>query len=74
MALKSLMALIQGGLGAGGTYREACLGGVLGVVSGLVGTVYNKSNSGLMENPCFEKLAVFSYVMWIQGGLGAGGN
>ena len=40
---------------------------VLGVSSGLVGTIYTQSNSGVMENPYFEKLADFSHVhvdMW----------
>ena len=37
--------------------------------SGLVGTIYTQSNSGFMENPYFEKLADFSCVMWICGGL-----
>ena len=37
--------------------------------AGLVGTVYTQSNSDFMENPCFEKLADFSRVMWICGGL-----
>ena len=30
------------------------------VPSGLVGTIYTQSNSGLMETPYFEKLADFS--------------
>ena len=60
---------IQGGLGAGGRKREPCPGGVLEVPSGLVGTIYTRSNSGFMENPCFEKLANFSGVMWTCGGL-----
>ena len=34
-----------------------------------MGTIYTKSDSGFMENPYFEKLADFSYVMWICGGL-----
>ena len=33
------------------------------------GTIYTQSNSGYMENPYFEKLADFSYVMWICGGF-----
>ena len=37
--------------------------------SGLVGTIYTQSKSGFMENPYFEKLADFSYVMWMCGGL-----
>ena len=35
--------------------------------SGLVGTIYTQSNSGVMENPYFKKLADFSHVhvdMW----------
>ena len=52
--------LCEGGLGAGGSQREACPGGVLEVLSGPVGATYTKSTSGLMENPCFEKLADFS--------------
>ena len=39
-----------------------CFGGVLGVPSGLVGTIYTKSNSGFMEIPYFEKLVDFSCV------------
>ena len=37
--------------------------------SGLMGTIYTQSNSGFMENPYFEKMADFSCVMWICGGL-----
>ena len=37
------------------------------VPSGLVGTIYTQSNSSFMGNPYFEKLADFSYVMWICG-------
>ena len=47
---------IQGGLGAGGTQQEACLGGVLEVPSGLMGTIYTQFDSGFMENPYSEKL------------------
>ena len=43
--------VLQGGLGAGGTYREAWSGGVLGVPSGLVGAIYTQSNSDFTENP-----------------------
>ena len=34
-----------------------------------MGTIYTQSDSGFMENPCFEKLADFSCVMWICGGF-----
>ena len=37
--------------------------------SGLMGTIYTQSDLGFMENPYFEKLADFSYVMWICGGF-----
>ena len=37
--------------------------------SGLVGSIYTQSDSGFMENYYFEKLADFSYVMWICGGF-----
>ena len=37
--------------------------------SGLVGTIDTQSSSDFMENPYFEKLADFSYFMWIFGGL-----
>ena len=45
---------------------------VLGVswgVLSLVGTIYTKFNSGFMENPYFEKLAIFPVRMWTCGGL-----
>ena len=32
------------------------------VPSGLVGSIYTKSNLGLMENPNFENLADFPYM------------
>ena len=41
--------------------------GVLGLSSGLVGTIYNQFNSVVMENPYFEELVDFAHVhvdMW----------
>ena len=43
---------------AAASWRRA-LWGVLEVPSGLVGTTHTDSNSNLMEDPCFEKLADF---------------
>ena len=42
---------------------------VLGVPSGLVGTIYTQCNSGVMKNPYFEKLVDFLMCMWICGGF-----
>ena len=46
-----------------------CLGSVLEVSNGLMGSIYTQSNSVFMENPYFEKLADLSCVMWICGGF-----
>ena len=39
-----------------------CSWGVLEVPSGIVGTIYTKSNVGLRGNSYFEKLADFPYM------------
>ena len=44
-------------------------GGVLGVPSGLVGTIYTQSNSRFRENPSFEKIGRFFLCTCGCGGL-----
>ena len=46
---------IQGGLGAGSSWREAYPGVVLGVVSGPVGAIYTQHNPDFMEDPRLEE-------------------